>query len=84
MENWHPCEFCDTGHALVKKNVTVTRHRGGKWYIFEDVPARVCFNCGHRYFDADVLEAMEHHMTSASPEARPVTAWAVSLSEKAG
>jgi len=84
MENTHPCEFCDTGQPQVRKTVTVTRHRGGQWYIFEDVAAWVCPNCGHRYFDADVLEAMEAHMTSTPAEARVVTAWAVSLAEKAG
>lgn len=37
-----PCEFCDTEQALVQKQVTVTRQRGGQWYIFEDVPAWAC------------------------------------------
>ncbi|HIE55967.1 MAG TPA: YgiT-type zinc finger protein, partial [Chromatiaceae bacterium] len=42
-----------------KKRVTVARQRQGQWFIFEDVPAWVCPNCGHRYFDTDVLAAME-------------------------
>lgn len=72
-----------TEEAQVKKRVTVTRQRGGQWFIFEDVPAWVCPHCEHRYFDADVLEAMENRMKSTPADARPVTAWAISLSEKA-
>jgi YgiT-type zinc finger domain-containing protein len=79
----YPCEFCDTEQPQVKKPVTVTRQRGGQWFIFEDVPAWVCPHCGHRYFDADVLEAMENRMKSTPADARPITAWAMSLSEKA-
>lgn len=75
------CEFCDTEQEREQKRVTITRQRNGQWYIFEDVPAWVCPNCGHRYFDADVLEAMEHHIQSAPQDARPVTAWAISLAE---
>lgn len=82
-EKTYPCEFCDTDQAQVKKMVTVTRQRGGQWFIFEDVPAWVCPHCGHRYFDADVLETMEKRMTSTPTDARPITAWAISLSEKA-
>lgn len=77
------CEFCDTEKSQVKKMVTVTRQRGGQWFIFENAPAWVCPNCGYRYFDADVLEAMETRMKSTSTDARPVTVWAMSLSEKA-
>jgi len=80
----NPCGFCDTDQPQAKKRVTVARHRGGQWFIFEDVPAWVCPNCGHRSFDADVLESMERHMISTPANARPVTAWAMSLSEKAG
>lgn len=82
-EQKNPCEFCDTEQPQVKKLVTVTRQRGGQWFIFEDVPAWVCPHCGHRYFDADVLEAMETRMKSTPTDARPITAWAMSLSEKA-
>ncbi len=78
------CEFCDTEQSQIHKMVTVTRQRGGQWFIFENVPTWVCPNCGHRYFDANVLDAMETRMKSTPTDARPVTAWAISLSEKAG
>lgn len=82
--NNHSCEFCDTTQPQEKKNVTVTRQRGGQWFIFEDVPAWVCPQCGHRYFDAEVLRAMEDRMKTPSDDARPITALAMSLSQKAG
>ena len=78
-ERDYPCEFCDSFQPQEKKLVTVIRQRHGQWFIFEDVPAWVCPNCGHRYFDADVLEAMEARMEAMPDNARPITAWAVSL-----
>lgn len=83
-ERSYPCEFCDTNQPQQKKLVTVTRLCGGQWFIFENVTAWVCPNCGHRYFDADVLEAMESRMKSTPANARPVTALAISLLEEAG
>jgi YgiT-type zinc finger domain-containing protein len=84
IEKTHLCEFCDSDQPQSKKRVTVTRYRNGQWFIFEDVPAWVCPNCGHRYFDADVIESMERHMTAPPAGVRQVTAWAMSLSEKTG
>ncbi len=83
-ERSYPCEFCDTDQPQEKKQVTVARHRRGQWFIFEDVWAWVCPHCGHRYFDADVLVAMEDRMKITPEDARPITAWAISLSEKVG
>lgn len=76
-----PCEFCDTHEPQQKKRVTVTRQWRGIWYIFEDVEAWVCPHCGHRTFDADMVSAMEERMSTPAPDARPVTAWAISLAQ---
>lgn len=78
-ERNYPCEFCDTELEQEKKLVTVTRQRQGQWFIFENVPAWVCPNCGHRYFEAEVLEAMEERMEVKPEDARQVSAWAMSL-----
>lgn len=78
-ERDYPCEFCDSEQPQQGKLVTVARQRGGQWFIFEDVPAWVCSHCGHRYFDADVLEAMEERMKARPEDARSITAWAISL-----
>ena len=75
----YPCEFCDTTETQQKKLVTVTRSRNGKWFIFEQVPAWVCPNCGHRYYDAAVIESMEARMESTPPDARPVEACAITF-----
>ncbi len=80
-ERIYPCEFCDTDQPQELKRVTVTRNRQGKWTIFEDVPAWVCPNCGHRYFDALVLAEMEAGLKDTPSDARPVQAWAISLSD---
>jgi YgiT-type zinc finger domain-containing protein len=77
----YPCEFCDTDKPQEKKLVTVTRNRLGKWFIFEDVPAWVCPNCGHRYFDAATVTEMENRMKARPSDARPVEAWAMSLTK---
>lgn len=83
-ERRYPCEFCDTDQPQEKKRVTVARQRRGQWFIFENVSAWVCPHCGHRYFDADVLRAMEDGMKTTPEDARPIMAWAISLSEKVG
>ncbi len=83
-ERHYPCEFCDTTLPQERKQVTIARQRKGQWFIFEDVPAWVCPHCGHRYFDADVLVAMEERMKTMPADARPITAWAISLPQKAG
>jgi len=79
----YPCEFCDTDQPQERKLVTVPRTRRGKWYIFENVRAWVCPNCGHRYFDAEVVSAMESAMERGVKDipssARPLEAYAISL-----
>jgi YgiT-type zinc finger domain-containing protein len=80
-EQAYPCEFCDTNQPQVLKQVTVTRQRHGQWFVFEGVWASVCPNCGHRYFSADMLEAMEKRMNSATipADARPISGWVMAL-----
>ena len=74
------CDCCAKAEILVRRLVTVARPRGGVWYIFDQVPAWVCPNCGHRLFDAGVLDAMETRMTAPPADARPVEAWGITLS----
>jgi len=83
-ERNYPCEFCDTDQPQKKKRVTVARQRHEQWFIFENVPAWVCPNCGHRYFDADVLTAMEDRMKATPEDARLIKAWAISLPQTTG
>lgn len=79
MTREYPCEFCDTEKAQEERYVTLTMTRGGRWYIFENVPARVCPNCGHRYFNGPLMLELERMITENPERARPIEAWAFSL-----
>jgi len=57
------CEYCNAQLPDDLKLVTVYRHRRGKHFIFEHVPARVCQKCGERYFPAASVSEMERGMT---------------------
>ena len=37
---------------------TVTLERNGAIIVFKDVPARICTNCGEKYFDADITDRL--------------------------
>ena len=75
----YPCEYCDTELPQENKLVTLTLQRKGRWYIFENVPARVCPNCGHRYFDGQMMLRLEQMMKDEPKEGHAVEAWAFSL-----
>ena len=52
------CFFCKHG-VLVDKRVTVDFRWGKRLVIIEDVPAKVCNECGERYYSATVSRLME-------------------------
>lgn len=56
------CEYCDASLESAERLVTVYRHRRGRHFIFERVPARVCTRCGERYLAATVVRQMEKLM----------------------
>lgn len=64
------CEYCDDSSHLEERLVTVYRHRRGQHFIFEQVPARVCRECGHRYFAMDVIEEMDRLMDAPETQER--------------
>ena len=51
------CSFCDG--ELEDRLVQHEYRWEGNLFVFEDVPARVCRQCGEKYFDAAVVKAME-------------------------
>ena len=51
------CSFC--GGELEDRLIQHEYRWEGELFVFEDVPARVCRQCGERYFDAKVVKAME-------------------------
>lgn len=56
------CEYCNAPLEGGEKLVTVYRHRQGRHFIFERVPAQVCPRCGERYFSAQVVRQMDRLM----------------------
>jgi len=51
------CEFCD---GTVEQRVILTDfHYMGRTIYVDGVPARVCRQCGERYFDGVVYERLE-------------------------
>ncbi len=51
------CYFC--GGKVREQRVDVDFWWGDKLVIFEDVPARVCQQCGEKFFRSEVYEEME-------------------------
>ncbi len=51
------CSFCS---GELEERVVQHEYRWeGKLFVFEDVPAHVCRQCGEKYFEANVVKAME-------------------------
>jgi YgiT-type zinc finger domain-containing protein len=56
------CYFCQG--KVVKKTIKHLHSWGEKVFLFEDVPAEVCRQCGEVYFRPDILEVMDHIVNS--------------------
>jgi len=52
------CYFCRKG-ILEDKKVTVDFRWGTQLVVIEEVPAKVCNECGERYYSAEVSRRME-------------------------
>lgn len=62
-EQTFECYFC--GGKVTAKHVNVMRHWKGRYILIENVPAHVCTQCGERYYDAAVAEAMDRIMRAS-------------------
>ena len=61
------CYFCKG--TVQNQKIRHVHEWGGHVYIFEDVPAEVCQQCGEAYFAPDVLEMMDQIVaTSIEPK----------------
>lgn len=65
------CYFCKG--KLVQQNVKVDFRWGQKLKIIENVPARVCQQCGEQYFQSGVYKAMEKLAASRKKPAARLT-----------
>ncbi len=66
------CEYCRAPLNDHERLVTIYRHRKGRHFIFERVPARVCTRCGERYIAARVARQMDRLMRARSQRASTV------------
>jgi len=58
------CLICKTGD-VEPGTTTFTAERGGRAFVFRNVPARVCRQCGEPYFDAEVVRRVEQQIDQA-------------------
>jgi len=61
------CYFCKKG-ILEDKRVTVDFRWGSKLIVIEEVPAKVCNECGEKYYSAEVSREMEKIATEGKME----------------
>ena len=77
------CEYCKAALPDEEKFVTVYRHRRGRHFIFERVPARVCKKCGERYFSAQSVSQMERAMRQPESSSKLVPVPVIELQSAA-
>ena len=65
------CYFCKG--KIVQQNVKVDFRWGRKLKVIENVPARVCQQCGEKYFQSGVYKAMEKLAASRAKPAASLT-----------
>ncbi len=52
------CVFCKTGERR-RGQASLTLSRDDTVVIVHHIPAEVCDNCGHAYFDGSTVDALE-------------------------
>ena len=60
MHRYGDCSLC--GGEVRGEQVELDYRYRGKLYIFQDVPAGVCQQCGERYLIAEVAREIEHRI----------------------
>jgi len=75
------CPFCK---GRIKQATVDHLHRWDKEiYLFENVAAEVCSQCGETFFAPDVLELMEKHVQKKLKTRKAVTVPVIKLMGKA-
>lgn len=64
------CYYC--GGNIEDGTTTLKKQESGKHIFIEDVPARICTQCGERYFDSRVLQEIEEMMKAGAPIDRTI------------
>jgi len=60
------CYFC--GGKVTAQQANVMRHWKSRYILIENVPTHVCTQCGERYYDGVVSEAMDRIMRVSETE----------------
>ena len=72
------CSSC--GGEVVSRRIRHTYHWDGRLFVFDDVPAGVCAQCGEAYFTAEIVKTMERTVLAKTRPGRtmrvPVYAYA--------
>ncbi len=55
---------------LVDRRVTYTLERNGRFYVVENVPARVNLQTGEQLFSPQTVECLQHMILSGEPPIR--------------
>ncbi len=58
MHNFGDCSFC--GGEVKEEKAELDYRYKGKLYVFKDVPAGVCQQCGEKYLTASVTKEIEN------------------------
>lgn len=58
--------------TFVNETVTYTLEMGGKFYLIENVPARVCLETGEQLFAPETVERLQQMIWSGSKPIRVV------------
>ncbi len=63
------CYFCK-GKTQIK-NVNVDFRWGDKLFVVQEVPVKVCIQCGERYYSAEVSKKLDELVKKQSSSRRP-------------
>lgn len=71
MHKYGDCSFC--GGEVKEDMVELDYRYKGKLYIFQNVPAGVCQQCGEKYLTAAVAKKIEHRIKSKEKWGKTIT-----------
>ena len=71
MHKYGDCSFC--GGEVKSDKVELDYRYQGKLYVFEDVPAGVCRQCGEKYLTAKIAKEIESKLQSNENWTKTIT-----------
>jgi YgiT-type zinc finger domain-containing protein len=70
MHEYADCSFC--GGEVKRDKVELVYQYKGKLYVFQNVPAGVCQQCGEKYFTAKIAKEIEHRIRTKKEWAKTI------------